>query len=72
MSTTYISVIVTNSQGKAKSGVRVSTTSQETKTDNNGQATISTVAGSIAVFVDGKTVYDGFTSACPNPLICIA
>lgn len=71
MATTYISVIVTNSQGKAKSGVRVSTLSQQATTDSNGQATISTVSGSVAIFVDGKEVYDGFTSACPNPLICM-
>lgn len=71
MATTYISVIVTNSQGKAQSGVKVSTTSQETKTDSNGQAMVSTESSSIAIFVDGREVYDGFVSACPNPLICM-
>lgn len=70
MATTYISVIVTNSQGKAQSGVKVSTISQQTTTDSNGQAMISTVSSSVAIFVNGREVYDGFASACPNPLIC--
>lgn len=69
MATTYISVIVINSQGKAQSGVKVATTSQETRTDDNGCATISTDASSISIFVQGSRAYEGFVSKCPSPLV---
>lgn len=70
MATTYISVIVTNNQGKAQSGIKVATTSQEVRTDDNGCATISTDSTrSIAIFVQGSKAYDGFVSECPNPLV---
>lgn len=70
MSNTYISVIVTNNQGKAKSGVKVATSRQEIQTDDNGYATLSTDSKSIVIYVQGSKVYDGFVSACPNPLVC--
>lgn len=64
----YITVIITNRDGKAQSGVKVSTMSSETRTDNNGQATICVSGSSITIFVNGRTVYDGFASSCPNQI----
>lgn len=68
MATTYISVIVTDRQGKGKSGVKVSTLNQQTNTDSQGVATVSSETSKIAIFVQGSTAYDGLVSGCPNPL----
>lgn len=67
MSSYHISILVVDkNNGKGKSGVKVTTNkSDNIKTDSSGYAHLE-VSGSVAIFVDGQTIYDGFASACPT------
>lgn len=41
----------------------------ETKTDSSGMATLIANNSTVSVYVNGRTVYDGYASSAPDPII---
>lgn len=68
----YITVMVYDRKtNRGKYGVSVSSNESGTvRTDDNGQVNLSFSGSKAQIYVDGKTVYDGYLSSCPNPLTC--
>jgi len=65
-----IRVKVVDRNGYGKSGYKVKVYGgQEVKTDREGTAVVEAKNSSVAIYVEGATAYDGYTSSCPNPLI---
>lgn len=63
-------MVVNKSTRKGLSGHTVKLYgSDPVKTDNSGMATLITNSSSVEVYVNGTTVYAGYASSAPNPII---
>lgn len=67
----YITIVVIDKKGNPVSGVNVKKYGDKdaTRTNKEGKALIEADSSSVTIYVKGFTVYDGYTSKCPNPLI---
>ena len=64
----YITVIAIKN-GYGQSGHKVKTYGgNEERTDSSGKAIIEAAGSSVTIFLNGRTVYDGSSARCPNPL----
>lgn len=64
-------MVIDRKTRKGKSGYRVKASGgAEVKTDASGMATVITSQSSTSIYVDGTTVYSGYASKAPNPILC--
>ena len=64
----YITVVVLK-DGRGQPGYRVKAYSgSEFRTDSAGKATIEAEGSNVSIYVNGRTVYEGSTHRCDNPL----
>ncbi len=65
-----IRVKVVDDDGYARQGIKVYAYGGDvTRTDRDGEVTLSIDSAKVTIYVDGKTRYDGYTDRCDNPLI---